>query len=571
MINQNWIFPNNCGLSFLNPSNPPVPFTWLPNTIGAPPTNAREGSASISDSNGDLLFYTDGISIWDSNHVLQYNQLLGNPSSTQSAIIVPDPANNNQYYIFTVDGSSHGNPPWNHFDGVRVNINNLSTPTPIFPNILPRPSNAGFSPVEKVVAIQHANCKDFWIITIVQIGTDITTPPTPVRNAPGTFRVFLVNQNGVTHVGDTPTPPNVQIGEGGYMKGSPNGQFLALANSANANVLVYPFNNTTGSISIPGQMMINAPATPSTRTNVYGVEFSPDSNLIYYSNLVLRNTGNPAFVWQVDFMNSLNSLQVGSFITNANAGRYQIGALQLGIDGVIYIAKDGDTSLGAILNPNTVGNGCNVSNSAINLSAGSRCQLGLPNLLPNPCPDSDCGCTGCNDNAVQQNDDLIQRATVKSNTVPSTNNDLNCPTNPFPVPINCSNQAIPNQTNLEPCFYFHWGDGANDQIEEHDTEVFYITVCNNFNDIRFKGLRITGVTLNPNRPISSVHIVPDRFITIDCLEPCSCATREFAIITRDTNIAGNYTLDIEYCYDEIIISSGSGQGTASFPLTITED
>ena len=569
MINQNWIFPNNCGLNFLNPPNPPVPFTWNPNTI----TNAREGSASISDSGGNLLFYTDGISIWDSNHVLQYNQLLGNPSSTQSAIIVPDPANNNQYYIFTVDGSSHANPPWNHFDGVRVNINNLSTPTPIFPNILPRPSNAGFSPVEKVVAVQHANCRDFWIITIVQIGTDIinpTPPHNPVTNAPGTFRVFLVDPSGVTHVGDTPTPPNVQIGEGGYMKGSPNGQFLALANSGNANVLVYPFNNATGSISIPGQMIINAPAT-GTRTNVYGVEFSPDSNLIYYSNLVLRNTGNSALVWQVDFMNSLNSLQVGSFNTNANAGRYQIGALQLGIDGVIYIAKDGDTTLGAILNPNTVGIGCNVSNSVINLPAGSICQLGLPNLLPNPCPDSDCGCTGCNDNAEQQNDDLIQRATVKSNTVPSTNNDPNCPANPFPVPSNCPNQAIPNQTNLEPCFYFHWGDGANDQIEEHDTEVFYITVCNNFNDIRFKGLRITGVTLNPNLPISSAHIVPDRFITIDCLEPCSCETREFAIITRDTGIAGNYTLDVEYCYDEIVISSGGGQGTASFPLTITED
>ena len=94
---------------------------------------------------------------------------------------------------------------------------------------------------------------------------------------------------------------------------------------------------------------------------------------------------------------------------------------------------------------------------------------------------------------------------------------------------------------------------------------------NNFNDILFKGLRITQVTLNPNLPISSAHIVPDRFINIDCLEPCSCQTREFAIITRDTNIAGNYTIDVEYCYDEIIVSSGGGQGTASFPLTITED
>ena len=130
MINQNWIFPQNCGLNFQGGA--PTPFTWTPNTIGAP---AREGCASISDSSGNLLFYTDGVSIWEptspTTHTQRFTGLRGDPSSTQSAIIVPDPGNPNRYYIFTADGAS-GGAPYNHFDGVRVNINDLSTPTPIF-------------------------------------------------------------------------------------------------------------------------------------------------------------------------------------------------------------------------------------------------------------------------------------------------------------------------------------------------------------------------------------------------------------------------------------------------------
>ncbi len=78
------------------------------------------------------------------------------------------------------------------------------------------------------------------------------------------------------------------------------------------------------------------------------------------------------------------------------------------------------------------------------------------------------------------------------------------------------------------------------------------------------------VALNPTLPITSAQIVPDRFVIIDCLEPCSCQTREFAMITRDTNIAGDYTLEVQYCYDELILVSAAGKGTASFPLTIKD-
>src|SRR5690606_37545383 len=66
--------------------------------------NTIEGCSSISDENGNLLFYTDGITVYNRLHVIMSNGfgLLGDPSSSQSAIVVPKPNDPDIYYIFTV-------------------------------------------------------------------------------------------------------------------------------------------------------------------------------------------------------------------------------------------------------------------------------------------------------------------------------------------------------------------------------------------------------------------------------------------------------------------------------------
>jgi hypothetical protein len=59
--------------------------------------NTLEGSASISDTNGQLLFYTDGATVWNRNHDTLQNGfgLLGEASSTQAALIIPKPGTSN--------------------------------------------------------------------------------------------------------------------------------------------------------------------------------------------------------------------------------------------------------------------------------------------------------------------------------------------------------------------------------------------------------------------------------------------------------------------------------------------
>ena len=94
-INQNWVFGKNAGLNFGTTS--PTPSSGNAISTG-------EGCASISDAGGTLILYTDGQKVWDGLHNIRAQGLLGNPSSTQSAIIVPNPGNAAQYYIFTTNG-----------------------------------------------------------------------------------------------------------------------------------------------------------------------------------------------------------------------------------------------------------------------------------------------------------------------------------------------------------------------------------------------------------------------------------------------------------------------------------
>ena len=63
------------------------------------------GNASISDATGALLFYTDGMTIWDQTHSVMANGSgLTGTNSAQSSIIVKKPASTNLYYVFTMQG-----------------------------------------------------------------------------------------------------------------------------------------------------------------------------------------------------------------------------------------------------------------------------------------------------------------------------------------------------------------------------------------------------------------------------------------------------------------------------------
>ena len=101
----NWYFGNNAGINFNTNTNT---VTALADGL----LSTEEGCTSISDSSGNLLFYTNGENVYDRQHNIMSNGtgLFGNQSSTQSAIIIPKPEDPNLYYIFTQDTNFQFNP-----------------------------------------------------------------------------------------------------------------------------------------------------------------------------------------------------------------------------------------------------------------------------------------------------------------------------------------------------------------------------------------------------------------------------------------------------------------------------
>ncbi len=236
MINQNWVFGYGAGLDFSGTT---------PGVTSGFGMRTKEGCASISDVNGNLLFYTDGSEIWDATHVSRINGLDGNNSSTQSAIIIPNRSNINEYFIFTADGSSGNN---KHITGIRVDITNWSYTNFVIDSNL----ETNFSPTEKITAVADCDCDSFWVITVVQRSLSNGT-----AQGSGTIRIFKVNDSGLTHINDYDL--SVDVADIGYLKVSPNGKKIAFANWQLSKVLTFDFDNCTGIVDTSTLQTINAP------------------------------------------------------------------------------------------------------------------------------------------------------------------------------------------------------------------------------------------------------------------------------------------------------------------------
>lgn len=284
-----WYFGFNAGLDFN--SGAPVALT-----NGMLSTN--EGCSTISNSNGQLLFYTDGIRVWDKSHNVMPNGtgLFGNPSSTQSGIIVPKPNNPNLYYIFTVDDEA--GPNGLRYSEVDLTLNGGNGDVNANKNILLTTPTA-----EKISAIEHTNGNDIWVIThewnsnnfFAYLVTPAGVNTTPITSTVGAFHGGGNTSNAI-----------------GNLKFSPNGERLALAQAYEPNfVEVFDFDTATGLVSNP--IFINGIFTENGSDGPYGVEFSPDSNTLYVSDANYSGTVEEVFLLFYPYFFTPNNDTVNDF------------------------------------------------------------------------------------------------------------------------------------------------------------------------------------------------------------------------------------------------------------------
>lgn len=349
-----WYFGKKAGITFNAGPNPI--------NLNGGELETDEGCATLADANGNLLFYTDGIKVWNRNHQVMPNGngLNGDPSSTQSAIIVPKPGSTTLYYIFTVDELGKPN-------GLNYSIIDITLEAG-FGDVTTKNVSLFSSSLEKITAVKHANETSVWIVGHKYNGNQFVS-----YELSSTGLGSPINSNvGVILNNDTQRTI-------GYMKSSPNGQFIACANAGDmSNMQLFSFNNTTGQLSL-----ISTSDFEYNGLGAYGIEFSSNSELLYVSKIDQTNKLSEIYQFNITSQNqtSINNSKLlissQTYSTQEQLGVY--AALQLGPDQKIYIARNKTFYLSAINNPNTNGLGCQFVENAVALQNQSK--YGLPSFV----------------------------------------------------------------------------------------------------------------------------------------------------------------------------------------------
>lgn len=339
-----WYFGNNAGLDFNPLPDDPV------KAISNPVMNAPEGTATISDRNGQVVFFTDGDKVWNRENEEIASGIGGNPQSTQSALIIPVAGDETLYYIFTTQAVEDGT-----FE-VRYSLFDLKmnggTGGLIQQNVLlfTRSTEKLTGNGNWLIAHEYGN-NSFRAYRITNTGIS-----NPVISAIGSPHEFSPAENGQ-----------------GYMKlGSENRLAVALSSPGTSNIVeIFDFADSTGVISNLRTANLESP-----NGQVYGVEFSPGGNKLFAT---LQNGSNSQIM---EF--ALDSLGVPHLKKPPiDVPGEKLGAIQIGPNGQIFVARDNASFLGTIQPEEDTTRVSVFTLDGQPLLGGTNSTLGLPNFIQN--------------------------------------------------------------------------------------------------------------------------------------------------------------------------------------------
>ena len=375
---ENSISLTNCGLSFTTGIAVPTPSSAM---------QTMEASAAISNSSGNLLFYTNGRSVWNNTHVTMpngNNTLNGSPnvtatspSASQGTVIMPKPGSSSRYYIYTTSDISSTSNPINY--GISQYEVDMSVSGGTVISTTPVNPTENYSLNESVIAVPHHNGTDYWLIVKPRNNT-----ATGLLNAGSAAYSSNINQYLVSYsvsssgISNTPvislsapyTPPSsYAVGDDGVtsMAISNNKKIFCIIDGGASPCIayLYYFDCSNGHFNY---------LTSISGINSHGICFSPNSKVLY--------ARSASSIIQYDLSNiSVCSSAPPSMVI---ATGYPDGSLQLGPDNKIYIAYNFQPNIGVINFPNNINttstsNECGHNGSSIALIPGTVSRLDLPN------------------------------------------------------------------------------------------------------------------------------------------------------------------------------------------------
>ena len=343
-----WRFGQKAGMDFDISNN--YKMSVFPGSNGV----VYEGNSCISDTAGNLLFYVNGDTIWNSMHQPMLNGT-GMPSDKITLVnscIIPRPGNSTQYFVFINECTN------NNCTGGALKYS-------IVDMTLDGGKGAVVSGQKNIVVMKqayngitftkHANGIDYWL---------------SYAESNNPYNLCMIK---TTNAGPDTTNRVISTFSGPIsdQRFSPDGMMLE-----DGSYFLYKFNNATGVLS--NQLRLNLDSCNSGYSCYYS-EFSPDSKKLYTAGV--QGSGYHNLIIQYDisvYDSAIIANNIFYIPDKANTSfPYGLGQIQLAPDGKIYIAKTGGftDSLHVIHTPNAKGASCNFEYNAVGL--GNPCNFSL--------------------------------------------------------------------------------------------------------------------------------------------------------------------------------------------------
>jgi hypothetical protein len=339
-----WYFGQNAGVNFN---------TTPPTTLTDGKINTWESTGIICDTSGNLMFYTDGKTVWNKLHLVVKNgtNLLGDRSSSQTGLILKHPDNDSFLFIINTPYS------YDYAIGMTYSILDVFSDSGrgeiIIKNKVLHPNSS-----EKVGATYHSNGKDIWIIGH-EWGNNV-------------FFKYLLTKEGIIKCGNTQligvkyifhSPKNTDyLACQGFIKFSPNGSMMAHVLTApdvtdKYNEL-YFFNNLNGNLILGSKLYYN--------TYAWGAEFSSNGKYLY-----INEENRPIQIFNTK---TFTKLSFPSITLNWRAN------FQIASDLNIYIGEDDSFYISKLFPVNKNWDTVSFQRRTINLIP-QRYKYGTPNFL----------------------------------------------------------------------------------------------------------------------------------------------------------------------------------------------
>jgi hypothetical protein len=334
-------------------------------------------SASICDSGGNLLFYTNGFRVYNKlGKIMQNGDSLalgdyisygyGLNDSPDGSVIIPMPNNPNLYYLFYSD-----------LNFIHTELGDVLFPTHLMYALINMSldDNLGGIVEEKkevvllsdtltqcvMQAVKHSNAKDWWLICH-EYGSS-------------RYYKYLITSSGIygpytQNIGIEYKLVNAQVSS--PMKFSPDGSLFVHQSRDSNLVELMDFDRCTGELSNYRSFKIDSVWVPAR-----GVSISPNKHFVYVSsnfNEILQFD-----ITQTDIFSTRRVVGTDNGVEYPFEANYYLH--QLGPDGKICIsAYDVDYALHVINDPDSMGTACHFVEWGFPLVKNSDWGGGTPNI-----------------------------------------------------------------------------------------------------------------------------------------------------------------------------------------------